>query len=119
METPPVASGRLLDVVRLDVRNATAAADDTHLLQQLLFLHGARRRINRSVDTTLRDRRRRQRDADQETTREHERRGSQGAGRELNARKKFRHLSFPSCAVISVAGSTVTLMSFHPEPVRC
>src|SRR5215468_2362308 len=105
MEMPPVTSGRLLDVVRLDVRNATAAADDAHLLQQLLFLHRARRRIYRSVDTALRDRRRRQRDADQKTTREHERLGSRGAGRELNAREKFRHISFPSCAVINLAGS--------------
>src|SRR4029077_1577215 len=57
VEVPPVAPGRLFDVVGSGVGYGAATADDLHLIEKILFLHGTRRRVDRRGLLLRRDRR--------------------------------------------------------------
>ena len=79
-ELLPVAALRLLDVVGLGVRDGAAAADDLHLLEELVLLHRARGRID--LRWLLRQR------GHRGVNHEHQR---QRADDETSACKTFRH----------------------------
>src|SRR5439155_12541400 len=87
MELAPSPAGRLFEVVRLGVGKRAPAADDAHLLEKLLLLHGARGWIDRIVRVALL-RAGRQRDRDDE----HEHQGTED---EPGLREQFRHASPP------------------------
>ena len=77
------APSRLLEIVRLGVGYGAAAVDDAHLLEELIFLHRARGRVDRVIGIALLRRSRHRHRHDK-----HER---QRADDETSVRKQSRH----------------------------